>query len=44
MPKIPYVYQEFEQKLTNIHIMKILFKVWGKKMFKDELTGNPSNR
>ena len=37
MPKIPYVYQKQELKLTNIHVMK--YEV--KKMLKDELTGNP---
>ena len=26
MPKIPYVYQKQEQKLTNIHVMKIHLK------------------
>ena len=41
MPKILYVYQKQERKLTNIHGIKIHFKVWGKKMLKDELTGNP---
>ena len=40
MPKIPYVYQEQEQKLTSIHVMKIHFK-YEVKMLKDELTGNP---
>ena len=40
MPKLPYVYQEQEQKLTSIHVMKIHFK-YEVKMLKDELTGNP---
>ena len=41
MPKIPYVYQKQEQKLTNIHVMKLHLKYEVKKMLKDELTGNP---
>ena len=41
MPKIPYVYQKQEQKLTNKHVMKIHLKFEVKKMLKDELTGNP---
>ena len=41
MPKICYVYQKREQKLATIHIMKIDLKNEVKKMFKDELTGDP---
>ena len=31
MPKILYVYQKQEQKITNIHLMKINFKYEVKK-------------
>ena len=37
MQNILYISQKKEQKLTNIHVMKIHFK----KMLKDELIGNP---
>ena len=40
MPKLPYVYQEQEQKSTSIHVMKIHLK-YEVNMLKDELTGNP---
>ena len=31
MPKIPYLYLKQEQKLTTIHVMKILLKYEVKK-------------
>ena len=41
MQKPLYVYQKQEQKIINIHVMKIHLKYEANKMLKDEFTRNP---
>ena len=44
MPKIPYVYQKQEQKLTNIHVMKIHLKYEVKKNVEGRINWEPKMR
>ena len=41
MPKILYVYHKQDQKIINIHVMKINLRYEVTKMLQAEFTGNP---